>query len=120
MVMTVLFSGARISILLAARVDDVDFEKGEITLRRRLSAGELIEGVKRRRTARDHVALPNEVLEILRAHIHKGPAGPRRSSIGARPILRWRGRCSATSRKRCIGTTHPRAAPSDRSRRTGF
>lgn len=50
-------TGMRIGTARALSRKDFDPDRGVITARRRISAGEIVEGVKRRRTARDTVPL---------------------------------------------------------------
>ncbi|MFO0726473.1 MAG: tyrosine-type recombinase/integrase [Myxococcota bacterium] len=64
-------TGLRISTALALRREDFDPEHGVITARRRLSQGELLDGVKRSRTARDVVPLVDWVWEAVRADWEK-------------------------------------------------
>ncbi len=60
-------TGLRISTALALRREDFDPEKEIIVARRRLSAQELVEGMKRSRTARDVVPLVDWVWEAMQA-----------------------------------------------------
>lgn len=50
-------TGMRIGTARALKREDFDPERGVIVARRRISAGEIVEGVKRRRTAKDTVPL---------------------------------------------------------------
>ncbi|MFO0726516.1 MAG: site-specific integrase [Myxococcota bacterium] len=60
-------TGLRISTALALRREDFEPARGVITARRRLSDGELLEGVKRSRTARDVVPLVEWVWQAVEA-----------------------------------------------------
>lgn len=67
LIAVLLTTGLRVSTALALRREDFDPEAGVIIARRRISGGELIEGVKRSRTARDVVPLVDWVNEAVQA-----------------------------------------------------
>lgn len=64
---TLVTTGLRMSTALALRREDFEPERGVIVARRRISANEIVEGVKRSRTARDVVPLVEWVWEAVRA-----------------------------------------------------
>lgn len=68
LILTLLTTAGRIGTVLALEWQDVDEQAGTITFRRRLSRGEVLEGVKRSRRAQDVVPLLPEVRVALREH----------------------------------------------------
>jgi hypothetical protein len=76
---TLVTTGLRMSTALALRREDFEPEWGVIVARRRISANEIVEGVKRSRTARDVVPLVEWVWEAVRAEW----AGPNEKQRGS-------------------------------------
>ena len=68
MILMLFTTGARMSAVRELRWDDVDPEKGIITIRRRVSGKELIPGVKRSRTSKDIVPLHPELWKTPESH----------------------------------------------------
>lgn len=74
-------TGLRTSTALALRREDFEPERNVIVARRRLSAGELVEGVKRSRAARDVVPLVDWVWEAVQAEWRQHNAAQLKSGL---------------------------------------
>ena len=71
MILTLACTAARKGVVYVLRDEDIDFEKGRILARRRLSDKEIVEGVKRNRIAYDILPMPDLLAKVLRNHLDR-------------------------------------------------